>query len=242
MKEALYMIPVNDAFDKHCECPVCTMYEEIEKDAINFTLGPSYMEDDIRMETDKTGFCEKHIRLMYKHQNRLGLGLILNTHFNKVIKDFEKLSKSTPKAPSFFKRNTSPDKLMEYMDNLNNSCYVCNRINGVFDRYIATIFHLYKTDGDFVSKLKNSKGFCFAHYTLLYKNAGNYLGGRDYEDFIRMLNDVFLSNLKRVNDDVEWFTDKFDYTNKDAPWKNSKDALPRALIKTNSVSYNEENS
>ena len=38
--------------------------------------------------------------------------------------------------------------------------------------------------------------------------------------------------MKRVNEDISWFIDKFDYRNQDAPWKNSKDALPRGIIKT----------
>ncbi len=41
--------------------------------------------------------------------------------------------------------------------------------------------------------------------------------------------------MKRVTDDLEWFTDKFDYRNEDKPWKNSKDALPRSMNKTNSI-------
>ena len=71
MKEKLYTIPVNDAFSKDCECPVCIMYQELEAAAIDYTMGPSYMEDDIRAMTDAAGFCEKHLRQMYENQNRL---------------------------------------------------------------------------------------------------------------------------------------------------------------------------
>jgi hypothetical protein len=35
--------------------------------------------------------------------------------------------------------------------------------------------------------------------------------------------------MKEMEDGLEWFTNKFDYRNADAPWKNSKDALPRAM-------------
>ena len=50
MKEKIYTIPVNDAFDKDCECPLCAMYQELENNAVEYTMGPSYMEDDIRAE------------------------------------------------------------------------------------------------------------------------------------------------------------------------------------------------
>ena len=39
--------------------------------------------------------------------------------------------------------------------------------------------------------------------------------------------------MERVNGDIGWFIDKFDYRFKDEPWKNAKDSLPRGIIKTN---------
>ena len=60
MKEQLYTIPVNEAFDEKTECPICSMYHSIEEGALDFTLGPSYMEDDVRMVTDRIGFCDRH--------------------------------------------------------------------------------------------------------------------------------------------------------------------------------------
>ncbi|MFQ7394027.1 MAG: DUF6062 family protein, partial [Lachnospira eligens] len=55
MKEKIYTIPVNDAFSSDCECPICSMYKALEDDAVSYTMGPSYMEDDIRAVTDKKG-------------------------------------------------------------------------------------------------------------------------------------------------------------------------------------------
>lgn len=234
MKETLYTIPVNDAFNTDCECPVCQMYSNIESDAISFTMGPSYMEDDIRAETDKKGFCADHAEKLYEHQNRLGLALMLNTHLQYTIKHTEKLASSGIKAPSLFKKS-STNGLVSFLKDINSSCYICDRVNKTFDRYIATIFHLYKTDTDFQSKLISSKGFCNKHFVLLYESAGQYLGGNDYEEFIGILTKSYIDNLKRVQEDLEWFTDKFDYRNADAPWKNSKDALPRTLLKTDSI-------
>ena len=42
-----------------------------------------------------------------------------------------------------------------------------------------------------------------------------------------ILNKVYFDNMERVNGDLSWFIDKFDYRYKNEPWKNSKDALPR---------------
>ena len=55
------------------------------------------------------------------------------------------------------------------------------------------------------------------------------------KDFIRELDSLYLDNMKRVRDDLDWFVDKFDYRYANEPWKNSKDALPRTISKTNSI-------
>ena len=237
MKEQLYTIPVNDAFDTDCECPVCAMYDTLEQDAIQFTMGPSYMEDDVRMETNKIGFCTHHIKMLYRHQNRLGLALMLHTHMQRTNADLkELLSMTAPAKKSFFSKKTdNTNPVTEYIKNIQDSCYICNRIETVFDRYIATIFHCYQHDAEFITKFTQSKGFCTKHFGILYEQAPSYLSGHKLEQFIKDLNDVYLTNMQRVTDDLEWFTDKFDYRNADAPWKNSRDALPRSMTKTNSL-------
>jgi hypothetical protein len=35
--------------------------------------------------------------------------------------------------------------------------------------------------------------------------------------------------MRELEGDLDWFTQKFDFRFKDEPWKNSKDALPRAI-------------
>ena len=237
MKEQLYTIPVNDAFAVDCECPVCSMYDSLEKDAIEFTMGPSYMEDDIRMETNKIGFCTHHVKQLYKHQNRLGLALILHTHMQRTNRDLEDLLSSDKpvKKGLFAKKTENASPVTEYIENLNQSCYICNRIDRIFARYLATIYHCYEHDEEFRRKFAASKGFCTKHFGMLYEGAPSSLSGKRLPEFIKTPNEVYLTNMKRVTDDLEWFTDKFDYRNEDKPWKNSKDALPRSMNKTNSI-------
>lgn len=245
MKEQLYTIPVNDEFDKDCECPVCEMYRSLQNAAVDFTMGPSYMEDDIRMETNRLGFCDKHVKLLYKNQNRLGLALMLQTHTEQVIKNAEKLAKGgnvsggkSPISRGFFrKRETSGVKA--YMDGLDASCYICNRMANTFERYLVTVFYLYDTDEGFRRKFAGCKGFCNRHYALLYEMAGRQLSGKMCEEFLSVLNKVYLENLKRVRDDLEWFVDKFDHTHVNDPWKNSRDALQRTIQKLNSIPADE---
>lgn len=237
MKEKLHTIPVNDGFDADGECPVCSMRKELETKAIDFTMGPSYMEDDVRGETSKQGFCKEHIELLYTNQNRLGLALILKSHMDKVIRDIEKLSGSNTRigTPSLFRKQGEISGLVSYIEGLDNTCYICDMINRTLERYIATIFYLYRQEDTFRQKFKKCKGFCNHHYGMLYKNAPKHLSGGQLKDFISELNSLYLDNMKRVRGDLDWFIDKFDYRYANEPWKNSKDALPRTISKINSI-------
>lgn len=235
MKEQLYTIPVNDAFQSDCECPLCKLKRGLELDAIEFTLGPSYMEDDNRAVTDELGFCEKHIEELYQQKNRLGLALILSTHMTKVTRDLKKLS-AEPALPGkgLLKKKTGTSSMGEYVAKLEHSCFICNRIETVFNRYIETIFHLYKRDSSFSQKIKSSKGFCTYHYALLHDRAAEHLAKEQLDAFHSDIQSVYFSNMQRMQEDIEWFINKFDYRYQNEPWKNAKDALPRAVLKTHS--------
>ena len=200
MKEQLYTIPVNDAFNEPCECPLCKIYDNLEQESIDFMLGPSYMEDDIRMETNKTGFCTKHIKQLYDRQNRLGIALMLHTHMKHTGEHIEKMAKScnSSKKSLFGKKEKSP--LIDYIKEIENSCYICNRIENVFDRYIKTVIHCYTHDDDFKKKFNESKGFCTKHYGMLYEYAEKTLNSSALNNFISDLNDIYINNFKRVTD------------------------------------------
>lgn len=239
MKEKLYAIPVNDAFSSGCECPICQMYKTLEDNAIEYTMGPSYMEDDTRMQTDKKGFCQKHMNMIYASGNKLGISLILKTHFDRILKDTAPLSEKSTEKKGLFKKNTGKEDseipIVSYLNRLNSSCFVCDRINNVFTRYIDTIFYLWKSDEQFRERYKNSLGFCNEHFMILIQKAPEHLRGSELDEFTSLTRQLYLSNMERVRDDLAWFIEKFDYRNADAPWKNSRDSIPRAMIKLNGI-------
>lgn len=239
MKEQLYTIPVNDAFRSDCECPVCALHQELEQNAIEYTMGPSYMEDDNRAMTDKLGFCQHHIQMLYKQKNRLGLALMLKTHTDKTIKDLKELSKNKPSAAGLFKRSTDASPVGSYVNELEGHCFICERMEDTFHRYIDTIFHLWKKDPEFQKDFADCKGFCTYHYGLLYDTGASKLDKNQYSAFLDCLNTAYFTGMERVNEDIEWFINKYDYRYANEPWKNSKDAIPRGIIKTNHIQTEE---
>ena len=87
MKEKLYTIPINDAVNAKDECPFCFIERKIEQDMMDFVLGSgsSYMESDVREQTDKAGFCRMHFKKMYDYGNTLGNAWIMKTHMRQTI-------------------------------------------------------------------------------------------------------------------------------------------------------------
>ena len=244
MKEHIYTIPVTDAFNEGGECPFCNMYKTLENESIDYILGPAYMTDTIRMETDKTGFCKKHITKMYHKQNRLGIALMLNTHLHKFNEELQKLSKdfsSKKNKKGFFKKNSeNSNNISPYINNITSSCYVCNRINATFDRYTDTFFYMWKNKTEIKDSVKNSNGFCLEHFSMLLEKGEKLLSQNDYEQLCDIIIPMQIQNFKRLEDELEWFINKFDYRYKDQPWKTSKDALIRGITKINSVFTEED--
>ena len=91
MKEQLYTIPLNDAVNAQDECPFCFIHRSIEQDLLDFVLGSgsSYMEADIREQTDKAGFCRYHFQKMFDYGNTLGNAWILKTHYQRMIREMQ---------------------------------------------------------------------------------------------------------------------------------------------------------
>lgn len=234
MKEQLYTVPVNDAFDKGLECPVCAMYDKLEKDAVSFMMGPSYMEDDIRMETNEKGFCGKHLTMLLSEKNRLGLSLILKTHLDEQIYEAKTFAGKKIKPKSLLKKNENT-AFSEWAYARVNQCYICDRINLVYPHYIGTVFYLYRKEPEFREKFEQCKGFCQKHAADLIEKARTELSGEMLQGFYEKVIALYTDNLKRVADDLDWFANKFDYRYKDEPWKNAKDSIERAALKTNGI-------
>ena len=162
---------------------------------------------------------------------------MLSTHMDYTTKKVAELAKQgSRKKASFFRKDSSEaSPVVSFIRQIEQSCFVCERIQSTFDRYIATIFYMYKNDPDFRSRFSRTKGFCLSHYGLLFDQAPEHLKGELLEQFLTELTNLYLENMKRVREDLEWFRDKFDYRFADEPWKNAKDALPRSVQKAISV-------
>ena len=236
MKEPIDTIPVNDAFSSDDECPFCWLERKAEQSTIRYVAGPSasYMEPDVRAATDAAGFCTVHMKELYDYGNTLGSALMLQTHMAGLLSEFEaELERfQIPEKKSLFgkKQPAQEETWWQRLEKKHNSCFICNRIEYNMHRYIHTFFVMLK-DPQFREKVENSKGFCMKHFAQLMETAQMELGNAQREWFYQTIPALTQKNLIRVKEDLDWLIAKYDYRNAGAPWKNAKDALPRAMEK-----------
>lgn len=250
MKEKIYTIPVTDAFRTECECPMCVLEQDQENKYVDYTLGPSLMEPDGRIDTNEKGFCRKHFELLYNTQvNRLGLGLIIDTHLHeqnsglkkkyeeniRVLQADAEISALKDLSARISSRQTGSEKFIDdvvaWLEDLENKCSICSKLDYTMERYTDVIFYLWLKEQDFRELFNSRKGFCLKHFKKLLIGAKKYLGGRNTAIFTDNLMKIQLDNLERIQQEVNWFTKKFDYRNNDASWGNSKDAVQRSIQK-----------
>lgn len=241
MKEKIYTIPVNEGFEADGECAFCEMYKKLEEDALSYTLGPSYMEQDVRDVTNEKGFCTEHYRCMYDAKNRLGLALMVSTHMAELEKNMTELIKAETKGKNhkgLFNKKTEASPMRDYVEKVGSSCAVCDKINSNLERFFDTFFYLWRKEEEFRERVLKSKGFCVQHFETLVRLSEQKLSTADREEFLDSMAGLQSENFARVKEELLWFISKFDYRFKDRPWGNSKDSLKRAILKI--ASYDTE--
>ncbi len=221
--ETIYTIPVNEAFeasaaDKSCGCPFCTLYNRLEDDELELILGASMMEPDVRIRTNKEGFCKTHYDMMFTRKNRLGMALTLESHLAELKGEIKDKMLAKP-----------GERPMKRIAQLEDSCYICRRIEFNFTHMIETAVILWESDEDFAPKLKAQPYFCLPHYRRYLEYASKRLGKKQYTEFEKEVSGIVNSYIEELNEDISWFCKKFDYRYADEPWKNSKDSVERAM-------------
>ena len=243
MRYHIDTIPVWDAAKIDGECLLCALQRRVELQQIEYSLGASVMEPDVRIQVNRKGFCQHHQRMLFKGDNRLGHALMLESHLTetrgKLDKAFDDIRKAASGNASLLDRlsgkTPSPAKAMENavraLEELSNSCIVCDAIADNMNRYLHTFFHLYQHDSDFRTHFAESKGVCLPHAVQLLKLAPQELPSRELSAFADLLCKLETEAFDRIQSDVSWFIKKFDYRFQAEPWKESRDAVERSVNK-----------
>lgn len=221
MTETIYTIPINEEFEarlesNECACPLCNLYKKLEKDELSLILGASMMEPDVRIKTNRLGFCAHHYEKMLTNGKRLPLALILESHLAEV-------------RDNISGRGASPEKTVRRLKELRDSCYVCSRTNDNFNHLVSNVVYMWETSREFREKFSEQKYICIDHYADLLECAKREMTKKVFKEFAESAETLANSILDGLCEDVSWFCKKYDYRYQDEPWGNSKDSPERAV-------------
>ncbi len=222
--EQIYTIPVGEAFDlvkekPECGCPFCVLYKKLQNDEIDIILGASMMEPDIRVKTNEQGFCLSHYNIMLRRKRMLGMGLMMESHLAELDK------KLSGKGLFGSRAGNAISSLRE----LEESCYVCARIDKNLHAMIATAVYLFESEPTFPQRFGAAPYFCLPHYRMMMDYASKKMNKKRFSDFYDIAYGIQSKYMKSLREDVSWFCKKFDYRYDEEPWYNSKNSVQRSI-------------
>ncbi len=232
MKETIYTIPINEAFDQDCSCPLCLIQERLEKEQIEYVQGPAMMEPDFRIISNEKGFCKSHYNKIIDNCQALPASLILQTHLqlqnNKI---FKKADVSAPKKSVFHKlsKKESAQSIIDFINNLQDTCIICEKINSIMSRYLENLIYIWNKENDFKAKFSSKKGFCLPHFSMLLKFAIKELNEKNFEEFYNTILNMQIKAQNNMYDDVCAFVKLFDHNSDKNATPQVKNSIRRCI-------------
>ena len=223
MRESILTIPVNEIFEPRDGCPICRMRDMLEQRTVEYIMGAAMMEPDVRIETNRQGFCKTHFEQMRACKNRLSLALMLQTHLAQLQRDVFAKAKT-----GLFEKKTAKQQKVSV---INNDCFVCSKIEWGMSRLMVTFFELYQKEREFRELFTSQQQLCLPHYELLVSLASEKLDKKWMGQFVNDCSELTKIYLDELYDDVSHYCKMYDYRNtvKNADWGNSKDSIERAI-------------
>lgn len=224
-------IPLWDALNEKSECPICSLMKKAEEDSIKYYLSSAIMTSEVRIRTNRYGFCPHHYVLLTRSGNPQSLALTMDTYYGENERLFEKDYDRIDKAKSVREVKKALEKFRKDAGERERGCLVCSKMNDRLYRYAYTLCSLSLGDMEFQKAFFSSKGLCLHHTMIVSETAADALTGDDYLFFQKKLFSLLESNLERVRKDDWWMTQKYKSENKDKPWAGAKDAHKKAVFK-----------
>ncbi len=220
MRDDICTIPVSEVFEVNDGCPICRMKKTVETHIIDYIMGAAMMEPDVRIETNKAGFCREHFSDMLSHRGRLALALMIETHLD------------TQKKEIFDgKLFNSPAKKAGKVSRLNETCFICDKIEWGMSRMVETLYRCYENERDFRELFNNQPMFCLPHYEMLVSNMDKKKMRGSGDEFLKNITRITEDYLSKLSGDIKNYCKVYNYQgNKDnCDWENAKDSVERSI-------------
>lgn len=213
MKENICSIPINDIFEPKDGCPFCRMRDMLEDRMATYITGAAMMEPDVRIETNKLGFCKTHFDMILERGSRLSVALILESLLTEVRNDV---------------MDPNPKKSLANAKRRQESCFICENTDKNMKHLCATVVKMWQSDPDFRKLYSEQSHICANHYSLIMEAAAK-MPGKYRKEFSKVTWDLTDKYMEDLRADVTKFCRMFDYRNAGGEMGTAKDSIERSI-------------
>ena len=213
MREDICSIPINDVFLPKDGCPFCRMRDMLEDRMAVYITGAAMMEPDIRIETNRLGFCQEHFNQILAKGHKLSVALMLKQVQEEIFPEDGK---------------PNPKKIAAAVHAREHSCFVCDNLEKNTQHLMGSFLALWRKDPDFRKLYREQDHICLTHYGAVME-AAQKLPKKEFAEFYTVTTRLAKQYLETVTGDVSHFCQMFDYRSVGGDWGNSVDAVERAI-------------
>ena len=220
MQPNIATIPITELFTETAGCPVCRMRRMLEAQYVEYITGAAMMAPDVRIITNRVGFCHRHYSMMVNTGPRLSNALLLQTHIDEV------------RGKVFPQKNADPPskQMLAAVRELDHTCYVCDRIDHDVLHLLRTVYAQFGKDEEFRAQYRAQDYICLDHYALIMENVNKkVMDKRTLALFYEETNRLAKGYMDTLYDDVTHFASMYDYRNRGGDYGNSRDSIERAV-------------
>ena len=220
MRYDITNIPVAEVFEEGDGCPICRLRNTLEKRAIEYITGAAMMEPDIRLETNKKGFCLTHYRQVLGQRNRLSVALTMESRLEELEKQIF--------SGSFIGK--AAKKQAKDAAAALTTCYVCEQMEDAMQKMLATVCRTWEGQKDFRDLFERQDSLCLPHFAALVGASSGAMSKKAQPDFAKEASKLAKNYLTTLRADVHHFCGMYDHSNAgNNDWGNSKDSIERSV-------------
>ncbi len=216
MREDICSIPVNEVFEPKDGCPFCRMRDMLEDRMATYITGAAMMEPDVRIETNRLGFCSHHFNQILARGSRLSVALILESLLAEV------------KGQVFPGDKTPAKKIVAAVHSRGENCFICENIDQNMRHLLDSTITLWQAEQEFRDIYAAQPFICLPHYGLVLE-AAQKMPKKNFQPFQAITTQLAAAYLEELGGDVTHFCRMFDYRNAGGDWGNSRDSIERAI-------------
>lgn len=187
MRDDITSIPISEVFEEKGGCPICRLRNILEERTIKYITGAAMMEPDIRIETNKKGFCNLHYKQMIENGPKLSVALILQSHIEHL---------------------TNTNYLTSAKSQL--SCYVCDKLNHNMTQILNNLCVLWEKEMDFRTLFNSQEFICLSHCKELINFSGK-ISKNKRKDFVNATVVLAQKKADLLTEELKEFCYMFDY-------------------------------